>query len=79
DVENATAAGQIKRALEPETSLSTGSRARVSIQNIGRRITLHIKAKDTAALQAAINSYGRWVHAAAEVLRSLRASEERKI
>jgi len=48
------------KALLPETKKPTTSRSKVSIEGKGKKLTIQIKAKDTSALRATLNSYLRW-------------------
>jgi len=78
DVKNRRVAAKIVKALNPETRVSAGSKAQVHVQSLGTKVSLDFKATDTTALRAAVNSYCRWVAAAAGVLRSLKTFERRR-
>jgi KEOPS complex subunit Pcc1 len=49
------------RTLMPETRSPVTSRSKVSIVGENKRLTMQIKAKDTSALRATVNSYLRWI------------------
>ena len=49
------------KALEPETRRAPTSRCQVQIMHEDNRLTLDLKAEDTSALRAAINSYLNWI------------------
>ena len=51
------------KALEPEASAPPTTRFKVKVWGEGESLIIHIKAKDTASLRAALNSYLRWVRA----------------
>lgn len=65
-------------ALTPETKRPATSRARVSIEGGGKTLTIRIRAKDTSALRATLNSYLRWVALIKETIEALTNLEEKK-
>jgi tRNA threonylcarbamoyladenosine modification (KEOPS) complex Pcc1 subunit len=59
------------RALEPEAQNSLGLRSAASIKKDGNILILKIKAKDSVALRAALNTYLRWINAMLKVFQIL--------
>ncbi|MFQ5998665.1 MAG: KEOPS complex subunit Pcc1 [Candidatus Bathyarchaeia archaeon] len=51
----------ILRAIEPESKSRLSGRSRVHVTNRGNVVLLNITARDTTALRAIVNSYGRWI------------------
>ncbi|MHA1596991.1 MAG: KEOPS complex subunit Pcc1 [Candidatus Asgardarchaeia archaeon] len=51
----------IYRTLLPETRSKVTERSKASIRRLGAKIFLTIRAKDTTALRAAMNSYLRFL------------------
>ena len=54
----------IMQALEPETKLTSSSRSKVSLSTEGKKLILHLEAKDSSAMRAAVNSYLRLIDVA---------------
>jgi KEOPS complex subunit Pcc1 len=64
----------VLQALRPEVSARVTPRSRVSLAERDGAILLIVKAKDTVALRASVNSYLRWIRAVLRVLRVLENS-----
>ncbi|MFP3951622.1 MAG: KEOPS complex subunit Pcc1 [Candidatus Bathyarchaeia archaeon] len=58
-------------ALVPETEVSTSDRSIVSIHPLEGGVTLRVRADDTVALRAALNSYLRWIKGIIGVLEGI--------
>lgn len=54
----------VMQALEPETKLTSSSRSKVSLSSKGNKLILHLNAKDSSAMRAAVNSYLRLIDVA---------------
>ena len=54
----------IMQALEPETKLTSSNRSKVSLSTEGNKLILHLEAKDSSAMRAAVNSYLRLIDVA---------------
>jgi tRNA threonylcarbamoyladenosine modification (KEOPS) complex Pcc1 subunit len=54
----------IMQALEPEIKLTSSSRSKVSLSTEGNKLILHLEAKDSSAMRAAVNSYLRLIDVA---------------
>jgi KEOPS complex subunit Pcc1 len=54
-------------ALKPETETSSTSRSKVDIKTEGQTLILDLKATDTSALRAAMNSYLRLIGVAMNI------------
>ena len=54
----------VLHALEPETKLSSSSRSKVSLSTEGNKLILDLRAKDSSAMRAAVNSYLRLIDVA---------------
>jgi len=65
-------------ALVPETKKPATSRANVSVEGEGKTLTIRIRARDTSALRATLNSYLRWVALVREMIEALTSLEETK-
>lgn len=59
------------KALKPEIDKPATIRSRASLEKKGVFLILTVKAKDTVALRASLNSYLRWINLAAKVLEAL--------
>lgn len=64
----------VLQALRPEVRAHVTRRSRVSLAGRDGAILLVVKAKDTVALRASVNSYLRWIRAVLRVLRVLENS-----
>jgi tRNA threonylcarbamoyladenosine modification (KEOPS) complex Pcc1 subunit len=62
------------KALSPEIKKPLTSRSIVSMEKKGRLLVLRVKARDTAALRTALNSYLRWANS---TINSLEVLEKR--
>lgn len=63
--------GVVLDALGPEVRVRVTPRSRVSLAERDGAILLVVRAKDTVALRASVNSYLRWIGAVLRVLRVL--------
>ncbi|MFH1328884.1 MAG: KEOPS complex subunit Pcc1 [Candidatus Bathyarchaeota archaeon] len=61
DLDSGDNARRIYKALKPETRSSPTPRSKVDLKVKGDVLVVDVKANDTAALRASINSYCRWV------------------
>jgi tRNA threonylcarbamoyladenosine modification (KEOPS) complex Pcc1 subunit len=61
----------VLQALGPEVRVRVTPRSRVSLAERDGAILLVVRAKDTVALRASVNSYLRWIGAVLRVLRVL--------
>ena len=55
-------------ALAPEANRPVTTRAKAILERDGSFLVLHVDAKDTVALRAALNAYLRWIGSAVKVL-----------
>ncbi len=58
-------------ALTPEIKRQVGVRSKVAIAANGLSLVLNVKAEDTIALRAALNTYLRWVNSTLNVLEKI--------
>lgn len=61
----------IYKALEPEIEKTTFGRSKASLDRKEALLVLRIKAKDTVALRASVNTYLRWTNSMINVLQKL--------
>ena len=57
------------QALAPEVKRPVGVRAKATIRAEAKTLFLTVKAEDTVALRAALNTYLRWINSALNVLK----------
>lgn len=60
-------AGIVRDSLKPEELLPKAARAEVNVSCRKNVLSLNIKARDTAALRAAVNSFLRWAAVARDM------------
>jgi tRNA threonylcarbamoyladenosine modification (KEOPS) complex Pcc1 subunit len=58
----------VRQALMPEEALPASTRCRVWVGRRKNVLCLRVKAKDTAALRAALNSFIRWTIVARDMV-----------
>ncbi len=61
----------LEGSLLPEVRTPTSERSRVEVEAKVDRLVIRVKASDTAALRAALNSYLRWVAAMLNVVENV--------
>jgi tRNA threonylcarbamoyladenosine modification (KEOPS) complex Pcc1 subunit len=62
-------------ALTPEIKKHIGTRSQVALTRDTQFLVLSVKAKDTAALRAALNTYLRWINSALNVLETVETEQ----
>jgi tRNA threonylcarbamoyladenosine modification (KEOPS) complex Pcc1 subunit len=58
----------VQQALMPEEALPASARCEVKVERRKNVLCLQVKAKDTAALRAALNSFIRWIIVARDMV-----------
>jgi len=58
----------VHQALMPEEAIPASTRCRVGVSRRKNVLCLRVKAKDTAALRAALNSFIRWMIVARDMV-----------
>jgi tRNA threonylcarbamoyladenosine modification (KEOPS) complex Pcc1 subunit len=66
----------ILEALEPETKNPIGLRSQASIEQEGNHLILKIRAQDSVALRATLNTYLRWMNAILNVFSTAEKREK---
>jgi tRNA threonylcarbamoyladenosine modification (KEOPS) complex Pcc1 subunit len=64
----------VTEALRPEARFST-TRSKATVRSKDNFLVLHVEAKDTVALRAAVNAYLRWICAVCDALSVLLGKE----
>jgi KEOPS complex subunit Pcc1 len=59
-------------ALTPEVNRQIGTRSKTILTTDGLVLVLNVKAEDTVALRAALNSYLRWINSTVNVLETVK-------
>ncbi|MHA1506690.1 MAG: KEOPS complex subunit Pcc1 [Candidatus Asgardarchaeia archaeon] len=72
EMENKEICDVAYKALLPETRSRVTERSKASIKKLGAKIFLTIRAKDTTALRAAMNSYLRFLKVVIDLYDNLR-------
>ena len=60
------------QALTPEVNRQIGVRSKVTLKAEGQFLVLNVKADDTIALRASLNTYLRWINSTLNVLETVK-------